>query len=118
MNSRRADDLAKIFTGSPVPPQISVELHGSEVSDVAEELPSSPGTPDQHTLASNHSVLTHSASPTPPLENPHASADELEKIGGFTIEQMGVDRRLLVNRKRQLKMYRVWMQAKFSKRVP
>ncbi|KAG6381764.1 hypothetical protein JVT61DRAFT_370 [Boletus reticuloceps] len=35
----------------------------------------------------------------------------------FTIEQLGVDRRLLVNRKRQLKMYRVWMQGKFKKLV-
>lgn len=33
----------------------------------------------------------------------------------FTIEQLGVDRRLLVNRKRQLKMYRIWMQGKFRK---
>lgn len=33
----------------------------------------------------------------------------------FATEQLGVDRRLLVNRKRQIKMYRVWMQAKFRK---
>ena len=33
----------------------------------------------------------------------------------FIIEQLGVDRRLLVNRKRQLKMYRVWMQGKFRR---
>lgn len=33
----------------------------------------------------------------------------------FTAEQLGVDRRLLVNRKRQLKMYRVWMQGQFRK---
>ncbi|KAF9494909.1 methyltransferase [Pleurotus eryngii] len=33
----------------------------------------------------------------------------------FSIEQLGVDRRLLVNRKRMLKMYRVWMQGKFRK---
>lgn len=33
----------------------------------------------------------------------------------FIIEQLGVDRRLLVNRKRQLKMYRVWVQGKFRK---
>ena len=33
----------------------------------------------------------------------------------FCTEQLGVDRRLLVNRKRQLKMYRVWVQAKFRK---
>ena len=33
----------------------------------------------------------------------------------FTIMQLGVDRRLLVNRKRHLKMYRVWMQGKFQR---
>lgn len=33
----------------------------------------------------------------------------------FSTEQLGVDRRLLVNRKRQLKMYRVWMQGQFRK---
>ncbi|KIM33976.1 hypothetical protein M408DRAFT_18943 [Serendipita vermifera MAFF 305830] len=33
----------------------------------------------------------------------------------FSVEQLGVDRRLIVNRKRQLKMYRVWIQGKFRK---
>src|ERR1700722_13285585 len=33
----------------------------------------------------------------------------------FTIQKLTVDRRLLVNRKRQLKMYRVWMQGTFFK---
>ncbi|PVG01906.1 S-adenosyl-L-methionine-dependent methyltransferase [Serendipita vermifera] len=33
----------------------------------------------------------------------------------FKMEQLGVDRRLIVNRKRQLKMYRVWIQAKYRK---
>ncbi|OCB89958.1 methyltransferase [Sanghuangporus baumii] len=33
----------------------------------------------------------------------------------FSIEQLGIDRRLLINRRRQLKMYRVWMQGKFRK---
>lgn len=33
----------------------------------------------------------------------------------FSVDQLRVDRRLLLNRKRQLKMYRVWMQAKFRK---
>jgi len=34
----------------------------------------------------------------------------------FEVTQMGIDRRLLVNRKRQLKMYRVWLQGTFTKR--
>ncbi|KAI9481955.1 S-adenosyl-L-methionine-dependent methyltransferase [Coemansia mojavensis] len=43
--------------------------------------------------------------------------DELAEIFGakFEIEQNAIDRRLLVNRKRELKMYRVWLQAKFRK---
>ncbi|EJD48093.1 methyltransferase [Auricularia subglabra TFB-10046 SS5] len=53
--------------------------------------------------------------------------EELERIFGaahpdteagkpmFAVDKLGVDRRLLVNRKRQLKMYRVWMQGKFYK---
>jgi len=36
----------------------------------------------------------------------------------FTVEQLGADRRLLINRKRQLKMYRIWMQGKFQKNGP
>ncbi|BAO38654.2 hypothetical protein KLMA_20196 [Kluyveromyces marxianus DMKU3-1042] len=32
----------------------------------------------------------------------------------FVEDQIGTDRRLLVNRKRQLKMYRVWLQAVFK----
>ena len=36
----------------------------------------------------------------------------------FVMDQLGVDRRLLVNRKRQLKMYRVWMQGRFKKQGP
>ncbi|KAM0335730.1 hypothetical protein ACHAQA_000780 [Verticillium albo-atrum] len=34
----------------------------------------------------------------------------------FEIEDLGVDRRMLVNRARKLRMYRCWMQGKFKKK--
>jgi tRNAThr (cytosine32-N3)-methyltransferase len=36
---------------------------------------------------------------------------------GFEVINLGVDRRLLVNRAKQLKMYRCWMQGRFRKQV-
>jgi len=49
----------------------------------------------------------------------HPSLQDADALGLahplFAISQLGVDRRLLVNRKRQLKMYRVWMQGKFQR---
>jgi len=44
--------------------------------------------------------------------------DEIENLflkAGFIKERIIVDKRLQVNRSRQLKMYRVWIQAKFIK---
>lgn len=37
------------------------------------------------------------------------------KPTGFEVEDLGVDRRLLVNRAKELKMYRCWMQGRFRK---
>jgi tRNAThr (cytosine32-N3)-methyltransferase len=37
------------------------------------------------------------------------------KHHGFEVLNLGVDRRMLVNRQRRLKMYRCWLQAKFRK---
>ncbi|KAL1836621.1 hypothetical protein VTJ49DRAFT_4869 [Mycothermus thermophilus] len=42
--------------------------------------------------------------------------DEHEQVKPrFEIEQLGVDRRLLVNRAKKLKMYRCWIQGRFKK---
>lgn len=48
-----------------------------------------------------------------------AQQDETEapaKESLFEIEELGVDRRMLVNRARKLKMYRCWLQGKFTKK--
>lgn len=41
--------------------------------------------------------------------------DEGQATYQFETVKLGVDRRLLMNRKRKLKMYRVWMQGIFRK---
>ncbi|KAF8847007.1 methyltransferase [Acephala macrosclerotiorum] len=41
-----------------------------------------------------------------------------ESSSGFDVVDLGVDRRLLVNRAKQLKMYRCWMQGRFRKQSP
>ncbi|KAI9216029.1 hypothetical protein BC828DRAFT_409882 [Blastocladiella britannica] len=46
------------------------------------------------------------------------TTDEMKALAakhGFQVEQLGLDHRLLVNRQRQLRMHRNWLQAKFRK---
>jgi tRNAThr (cytosine32-N3)-methyltransferase len=42
-------------------------------------------------------------------------SDDPPSSTGFEVVDLGVDRRLLVNRAKQLKMYRCWMQGRFRK---
>ncbi|KAF1971506.1 S-adenosyl-L-methionine-dependent methyltransferase [Bimuria novae-zelandiae CBS 107.79] len=49
----------------------------------------------------------------PASEEP--SCDEAPRRPAFEIVHFGIDRRMLVNRQRRLKMYRCWMQAVFRK---
>ena len=56
-----------------------------------------------------------SAAPKQPVIHPSLLVSSEDAHPRFSIEQLGVDRRLIVNRKRKLKMYRVWMQGKFKK---
>ncbi|KAI0157452.1 S-adenosyl-L-methionine-dependent methyltransferase [Xylariaceae sp. FL1272] len=43
-------------------------------------------------------------------------ASETEKTPLFDVEDLGVDRRMLVNRALKIKMYRCWMQGRFRKK--
>lgn len=52
-------------------------------------------------------------SPTP--ESEATNEAEADPAHRFETVRLGVDRRLLMNRKRKLKMYRVWMQGIFMK---
>ena len=50
-------------------------------------------------------------------EEENATADATAPFTAvFEIEDLGVDRRLLVNRAKKLKMYRCWMQGRFRKK--
>ncbi|CAK7198274.1 hypothetical protein SEUCBS139899_000934 [Sporothrix eucalyptigena] len=54
-------------------------------------------------------------------EKKEASAEEAETFftednAPFTLEDMGVDRRLIVNRAMKLKMYRCWLQGRFRRK--
>ena len=55
-----------------------------------------------------------------PSQPDNASAQETDEAESpaFEIVHFGVDRRMLVNRQRKLKMYRCWMQAVFRKPGP
>ena len=48
-------------------------------------------------------------------DNYAAEIDRLLVTAGLEKEQLYVDRRLQVNRGKQIKMYRVWIQAKYVK---
>ena len=131
------DDLAFLFTGSPAPPSAQV-VTTTEQEAVEESVDDGPllnsglsGTTEQvqqwsditaqraHQASSSNNQLTSpgasSSSTSHPSQISRAAllADLNHPL--FSLEQLGVDRRLLVNRKRQLKMYRVWMQGKFKK---
>ncbi|KAI0367586.1 methyltransferase [Pilatotrama ljubarskyi] len=136
------DELALLFTGSPAPAGSKANNTVRIVEETDEHQsdsdPTSRSTPLTPPEMSRNSSPGHA---TPTLAEMEKSLSSLsmdaserapQKTGAvhpvlihdcplkdrhplFSIEQLGVDRRLIVNRKRQLKMYRVWMQGKFRK---
>ncbi|OAX36307.1 methyltransferase [Rhizopogon vinicolor AM-OR11-026] len=125
------DELALLFTGSRASPAQKT----STMTEIVDEDEDTAAPPPSHLPAQVASLASHtpteitnlgsdalldlpSSSPSlPPSSDVHPNL--LQPLTHcpphplFKIEQLGVDRRLLVNRKRQLKMYRIWMQGKF-----
>lgn len=116
-----ADELALMFTGSRASPsQITIQTR--EESDPQEDLGPSSSAPQSHSPAPSLEASVNLSACPPETAPPTAIHPNLliplascPPHPLFSIEQLGVDRRLLVNRKRQLKMYRVWMQGNFKK---
>jgi len=117
------DELSLLFSGATATPAQKEDGNTGTVMEVEADNDGSFSTPQNKsaTAGTPEPIPADSIpnSPHPllldPIENapPGCPAHPL-----FSVEQLGVDRRLLVNRKRQVKMYRVWMQGKFRKLQP
>ncbi|KAI9724562.1 MAG: hypothetical protein M1812_000630 [Candelaria pacifica] len=60
-------------------------------------------------------IWSQSRNQTHGAEDVSQEDKELDSVAAFEILDLGVDRRLLVNRQRKLKMYRCWLQGRFRK---
>ncbi|KAF8075177.1 S-adenosyl-L-methionine-dependent methyltransferase [Lyophyllum atratum] len=134
------DELALLFTGShaqasqvtdrtteeveeeePQASGSSLALEPTEASPPPLEQPIGPGEGSNYSTPAFTASTSASPDAAGTLSNTAIHQNLLTPLAHcpahplFTSEQLGVDRRLLVNRKRQLKMYRVWMQGKFRK---
>ena len=123
-----ADELALLFTGSPAPPAAHGQLQQTHESASTQLDDENSDGKDEGDYGAEDEVASSPIPPSPDSPSPsgdgsvhaiHPSLQGPNVLGLahplFTITQLGVDRRLLVNRKRQLKMYRVWMQGKFQR---
>ncbi|KAJ7272735.1 methyltransferase [Mycena haematopus] len=102
------DELALLFTGARAQPSNQRPIVTQIVDDESDDTPI-PGSDGIHPPIDSEPPTAQQ----PPGIHPNLLSSPPPAL--FATEQLGVDRRLLLNRKRQVKMYRVWMQAKFRK---
>lgn len=108
------DELALLFTGRRAPEGTRRVTTSTEIEEEGPLGRFTPTSEESIPTLSNEEVpedvqtgpVIGEVHPSLPLDHHHPL---------FVMEQLGVDHRLLINRKRQLKMYRVWMQGKFQK---
>ncbi|KAI0914115.1 methyltransferase [Ustulina deusta] len=70
------------------------------------------GVFEEETPTSETKNGTNETAPDPIPQKPSAARESQL----FDVEELGVDRRMLVNRAKKLKMYRCWMQGSFRKK--
>ncbi|KIJ55472.1 hypothetical protein M422DRAFT_24047 [Sphaerobolus stellatus SS14] len=152
------DDLATIFTGSPIPDTMQTTMTTSEETEAdtpgtatpTGHEPQNPNLPSPVPAASPEPAEStlilvpdiESSEPPESTSTPVVISQTVPLLSGigaqegaseggvpsvdpatlrhplFGIAQLGLDNRLIVNRKRQLKMHRVWTQGKFFKANP
>lgn len=93
------EELASIWSGEKVAAQVMQEGRKREENDETDE--------DKGERADEESQQ--------PVDGPQASPTPNRSRPQFVVENIGVDRRLLINRARKLKMHRCWLQGRFRK---
>ena len=110
-----SDDLVNLF-GPPLnaqpPPPPSLSTLTLEDATVP---PPDCASMDLTGSTSKPPTTTAPTIETPSLEQrTSVSAAAVDERFRFELLHLGIDRRLLLNRKKQLKMYRVWLQVRLS----
>jgi tRNAThr (cytosine32-N3)-methyltransferase len=120
------DELALLFTGSKAPAsahtkatpssECSTDPDGDDTSPpISDPDPglATPASPIQRQEPQIHPLLSSSLSSDSESSRSDHSAQVSHPL--FSIDHLGLDRRLIVNRKRRVTMYRIWVQGSFQK---